>query len=100
MKPLGILFFVISAVALSCNAQVNKNNVSAGMSAVASKFLETLSPEQKSKTRFSFDDQERYDWHYIPKPRKGISLGELNDQQKKAAFDLLRSALSDTGYKK
>jgi hypothetical protein len=46
------------------------------------------------------DDDERYDWHYIPKSRKGISLGELNSNQRKAAMDLLRTGLSDTGYDK
>ena len=100
MKPLAILFFIISAGFLSCSSQTKKGNLPAGMSAVANKFLETLSAAQKAKTQFSFNDQERYDWHYIPKARKGISLGDLNEEQKKAAFDLLRTALSDTGYNK
>ncbi|MEP6952298.1 MAG: DUF3500 domain-containing protein [Ginsengibacter sp.] len=100
MKPVAILFFIISAGFLSCSSQTTKSNLPTGMSAVANKFLVTLSSAQKARTQFAFTDEERYDWHYIPKTRKGISLGELNDQQKKAAFDLLRTALSDTGYKK
>ena len=100
MKPAAILFLITSASFLSCSSQTNKSNLPSGMSAIANKFLETLSEAQKAKTHFSFSDQERYDWHYIPKTRKGISLGELNDEQKKAAFNLLRTALSDTGYNK
>jgi hypothetical protein len=70
------------------------------MSVAANKFLETLSARQKEKTQFSFDDQERYNWHYVPKNRKGISLNDLNDAQRKAGMNLLRTALSDTGFKK
>jgi hypothetical protein len=70
------------------------------MSEAANKFLETLSARQKAETQFLFDEQERYNWHYIPKNRKGISLNDLNDDNRKAAMNLLRTALSDTGYDK
>lgn len=100
MKPALILLFIISQSFLSCSSQTNNSNIPGGMSATANKFLETLSAPQKAKAQFSFDDQERYDWHYIPKERKGISLGELNTGQKNAAFNLLHTALSDTGYNK
>jgi len=67
----------------------------------AQKFLQSLSAEQKAKTQFSFDAEERYNWHYIPKDdRKGIPIGELNDTQRKAALALLHSAMSDDGYTK
>ncbi|HJS54561.1 MAG TPA: DUF3500 domain-containing protein, partial [Chitinophagaceae bacterium] len=39
-------------------------------------------------------------WNYIPRSRKGLTLNEMNDQQIKAAFGLLRTALSDTGFNK
>jgi Protein of unknown function (DUF3500) len=100
MKPVAILLFIISVSFLSCRSQTNNSNISGGMSATANKYLETLSARQKAKTQFSFDEQERYNWHYIPKDRKGISLSELNDDQRKAAMNLLRTALSDTGYHK
>lgn len=100
MKPAVIIFLIISMSFLSCSSQTNQSNTPNGMSAVANKFLETLSAKQKEKTQFQFDDQERYDWHYVPKRRNGIALGELDDKQRKAAMDLLRTALSDTGYKK
>ncbi len=100
IKKLAIVIFIISFGFLSCSSQTTKSKLPGGMSAVANNFLKTLSAEQKAKTRFSFTDEERYDWHYIPKSRKGISLNDLNDTQKKAAFDLLHTALSDTGYNK
>jgi hypothetical protein len=104
MKPAAILLFT-SVIFLSCSSQTGNNApaanyVSTGMSATANKFLETLSAKQKAQAQFSFDQQERYNWHYVPKSRKGISLGELNELQKSAAFNLLHTALSDTGYDK
>lgn len=100
MKPATILCFIISVSFFSCSSQTNTANLRVGMSATAAKFLKSLSVAQKGKTQFSFGEQERYNWHYIPKERKGISLGELNSSQRKAAMDLLHTGLSDTGYKK
>jgi hypothetical protein len=71
------------------------------MSIAANKFLQTLSPEQKTKTQFAFTSEERYNWHYIPKDdRKGIALREMNAVQRNAAMELLHTALSDTGFNK
>lgn len=102
MKLAVILLFiiVISASSLSCSSQTTNAHVPGGMSSTANKFLETLSSGQKSKAQFQFDEQERYNWHYIPIERKGIPLGDLDDAQKKAAFNLLHTALSDTAYNK
>lgn len=94
-----IFIFLMAGHFLSCRSQP-AGNMSNGMSGAANKFLETLSALQKTKTQFSFDEQERYNWHYIPKNRKGIALNDLNDSQQKAAMSLLRTALSDTGYNK
>ncbi len=98
MKP-TIFVFLIAGNFLSCHSQ-STGNVPNGMSETANKFLETLSVRQKAKTQFLFNQDERYNWHYIPKNRKGISLNDLNDTQRKAAMNLLRTALSDTGYNK
>lgn len=70
------------------------------MAAAANQFLQTLSGSQKAKAQFKFEDEERYDWHYVPKNRNGIPLRELNNDQHNAAMELLRTALSDPGFKK
>ena len=70
------------------------------MAKAAADFLQTLSAGQKDETLFAFDDSERYNWHYIPKTRKGLTLNEMDDKQRKAAFALLHTALSDTGFNK
>lgn len=77
----------------------------AKMSAAAKKFLGTLTPEQKKKATFGFDDKARLAWFFTPqqdKDRKatrvGVRLEELSPEQKAAALELLRSGLSKKGY--
>ena len=77
------------------------------MTVAAEKFLASLTPEQKSKTAFAFDDKERFNWHFVPledkdkKPtRKGVRLEEMTEAQKSAAKELLRSGLSMEGFQK
>jgi hypothetical protein len=63
-------------------------------------FLQTLSEKQKTKIQFSFNEEERYNWNYVPRSRKGLTLNEMTAQQIKDAFALLRTAVSDTGFNK
>ena len=64
-------------------------------------FLNSLNDDQRKKTVYELENEERYNWHYFPKSdRKGISLNELKDDQKDKAFSLLKSCLSTTGYAK
>ena len=101
-----ILFVFISQSFLSCHSQADtKTRQNSGanlsdMAKAAQSFLQTLSEKQKDKIQFGFNEEERYNWHYIPRSRKGLTLNEMSDQQIKAAFALLRTALSDTGFSK
>ncbi len=70
------------------------------MSGVAIGFLKSLTSAQREKAQFLFDDEERYNWHYVPMQRKGIPLKELTGKQKEFGMDLMHTALSDTGFKK
>ncbi len=75
-------------------------HTAAMLSETAQHFLASLSPEQKAKAMFPFADEERFNWHYIPKERKGLPLREMAPEQKHLAQALLSSALSQTGYVK
>ncbi|MBA4031633.1 MAG: hypothetical protein C0478_12190 [Planctomyces sp.] len=66
--------------------------------AAAGKFLQSLSDEQRGLVQFSFDAPERLNWHFIPKPRKGIKLRALTGPARKSAFALMKSGLTETGY--
>ena len=99
MNRITFLLILFAGNFFSCSSQ-STGNVSGDMSASAIKFLQTLSPTQKAKTQFAFDNEERYNWHYVPIDRKGIPLKELSAEQRKAGLNLLHSALSDTGFNK
>ena len=66
----------------------------------AASFLPTLSSEHMSRASFDLASSERHDWHYVPRARKGLALGEMSEPQIKAAHALMASALSDSGYRK
>jgi hypothetical protein len=66
----------------------------------ATSFLESFSAKEQEELLLSFQDSERTDWSYLPGGRKGIAIGEMTERQRARAFDLIRSALSDAGYRK
>lgn len=70
------------------------------MTGAAKTFLAALNDEQRAKAAFTFEADERENWHFIPKERKGVTLKELEPAQKTLAFGLLSSALSHEGYLK
>lgn len=70
----------------------------------ANAFLATLSPQQKTRVLFAFDDeQQRARWSNFPTgivQRAGLSLGELTPAQRSAALALVSSTLSRRGFEK
>jgi hypothetical protein len=68
------------------------------MSEAALAFKATLSAEQAAQASFGFDDAERLNWHFIPRPRKGLPLRDLEGNALKAAHALIASGLSTAGY--
>jgi hypothetical protein len=48
------------------------------MTETANRFLAALSPEQRAKATFQFSDDERMNWHFIPKERNGLTLREMS----------------------
>lgn len=70
------------------------------MANAANNLLAALTPEQQAKATYAFTDDERFDWHFIPKPRKGLPFGEMTPAQQRLAHGLLSSGLSSRGYVK
>jgi hypothetical protein len=61
-------------------------------------FLGALGPELRRQAIFPFNFEERRNWHYIPKARKGVPLNAMREPQRQAAMALLRAGLSERGY--
>jgi hypothetical protein len=89
-----LTFLILVIVIASASAQTKD------LVACASEFLGSLDDKLKSKAFFEYNDDERYNWNFVPKPRKGLSLRELDENQKRLGLLMLRASLSDQGYNK
>ena len=76
------------------------HDATAEMSAAANNFLSALTPEQKAKATFDFAGEERTNWHFIPRERKGLQIKEMTQEQRLLAHALLATGLSNRGYAK
>ena len=70
------------------------------MSAAAIRFLDSLTDEQEAAVRFPFASEDRFDWHFIPRERKGVPLKAMTGSQRATALDLVRTGLSEDGFTK
>jgi hypothetical protein len=69
----------------------------ADMARAATHFLAALKPEQQAKATFEFKNDERYNWHFVPRERKGLPLKEMAPEQRELAHALLASGLGQRG---
>lgn len=74
-----------------------RTNAVATLTRSAQAFLNSLTDGQKGQTTFRFQDEERMNWHFIPKERKGLTLGQMSPFQRHLATALLASGLSQAG---
>lgn len=70
------------------------------MAEAATAFLAFLTPGQRSRAVFQLENDERLNWHYIPRERNGLSFKEMDGNQRRLAYALLSSGLSQYGYAK
>jgi hypothetical protein len=78
---------------------------SSAMAGAATKFLASLTQEQRQKASFAFTNaDERLHWHFIPTgpapmfPRNGLTIKEMTPAQRALAHDLVKAGLSQRGY--
>jgi hypothetical protein len=72
--------------------------VFAEMVQAADAFLASLEPKQRAKALFEFEDAERLNWHFVPRPRRGLPLKEMSPEQQALARGVLQAGLSQRGY--
>ena len=98
MKTVALRFFAIGIGVALLTSAYSRLHTSAVMAESAKAFLASLTPEQRAQATFATQDDERFDWHYIPKPRKGLPLRDMTPTQKQLAHALLAAGLSQRGY--
>ncbi len=98
MKTAALRIFAIGVGVVLLTSAYTRMHSASVMTDAAQAFLNSLSPAQRAQATYQFQDQERFDWHYIPKPRKGLSMREMTPEQKQLAHAFLAAGLSQQGY--
>ncbi len=87
------------AVVLPAYAQSGLAN---NIAQAANRFLASLPNQQRQSAVFTFSSSERTRWHWTTPdavPRNGLALAEMSSESRSLALALLRSSLSEIGYK-
>ncbi len=98
MNALPIRLAALGVCAVLLISAYSRPSSASVITAAAKAFLASLTAEQRAKATFEFKDEERFDWHFIPRPRKGLPLLEMTPTQKHLAHALLSAGLSQSGY--
>ena len=92
---LVVLALLATPVSMS-SAPPSKTAVS--MADAANAFLKDLTPEQRSKATFAFEDDSRFEFRFTPRARTGLPIKEMTEAQRAKAHALLKTGLSMRGY--
>src|SRR5438132_1168175 len=102
-------FLAFCLCAISLVAAYRRGETEAAMVDTAKRFLESLTPEQRTATQFNLRSEERLKWHYYPErgfkqeyghDRRGITFKEMDPKQRLMAHALLSTGLSQAGLVK
>jgi hypothetical protein len=94
---------IVSGLVFSCgyaSAQQATIALTGDMVSSVTAFLNGLSAEQRTTASYGFDDQERLNWHFIPRSRNGLSINDMSDSQRELARQVMSTFLSARGYQK
>jgi len=101
-RPITIRWIAVAVLSLSTlGSRVSREPSPAAMATAATRFLESLTPEQRKQAMFAFDDNERTHWHFIPTelfPRNGLTIRQMSQPQRQLAHTLLKAGMSQRGY--
>jgi hypothetical protein len=96
----ALWFCVLLALGLGLPRTAPAHAPAEDMVRAAEAFLVALDDGQRSQATFSFSDQQRKDWHFIPRTRQGLPLKEMTTSQRQLAYALLQTPLSHRGLMK
>jgi hypothetical protein len=99
MRAIKIIVAACTVFALTFVVDAFQTRPDAAMAAAAKALVASLGDTPaRAKIMFAFDDEERFNWHFIPRARKGLPLKEMTEPQRAAAMALLKTGLSASGY--
>jgi len=98
---LALLVMVLAVFGAVVASAQRTPTAAVAMTTAATRFLDALDAEQRKQATYPLESEEYLRWNFIPTeafPRNGVTLGAMNETQRKLAHDLLRSGLSVRGY--
>ena len=105
LKRIGPVALMIAALLLCGATRAHEGHseediarVARDMTETATNFLASLNDEQRAKAVYELKNDERLNWHFIPKTRNGLPMKEMTPNQRPLAQALLASALSGRGF--
>src|SRR6184192_2780817 len=99
MAPALLLFGAVFL--LKAQQPAAASNPAVDLRNATTKWLASLNPEQRVEAKVRYDDHARFDWQFVPRPkRKGLPLSEMDIRQKRLAIDVLKLAYSAAGFEK
>ncbi len=81
------------------NANERASDAAQRITDQANRFLGVLDDSQRKLALIAFDSANRLDWHYIPRNRSGLNLGDMRPAQAEAARALFATVLNEQGLK-
>ncbi len=108
MTPKNTLIGLALVAGLAAAAYVVREAEGSGpkLTEAGTKFVASLSAEQKKRALFEFDSKERTRWYFTPQQkgktytRKGLPLEDMSADQKKLALGLVQAGTSKAGFEK
>lgn len=95
-----LIAFLVLAAAGSGALALGRFDQPDAMAERARGLIASVDAAARARLVWAFDDEERFNWHFIPRERQGLSLKAMTDSQRDLAFALLRTGLSEQGYTK
>ena len=97
MRWTRLVLTLILPAALGLIPSSHADETGSAMADAARRFVAALDEGQKAQATFAYDSPERFNWHWIPRERKGLPFKALNPGQRPLAFGLLNTGLSTRG---
>ncbi len=96
IKP-SLALASLAVIGLAVLASARQDRAGGLMARAAERWVASLTDDQKTAALFAFDDKERLNWHFIPRPRKGVSFKEMTPEQRALAFGLIETGVGAEG---
>lgn len=80
------------------SSAIDSPEIAKEMAAVAQRFMDAV--DSSLQAEYLFQDAERFNFHFFPIARRGVSLNKLSEGQKQLGYALMSSALSHAGNQK